>query len=234
MQSKLIMQEFKSKNPKTHFCLFSELSREQIASLRLQEIEKFYKKGESLFNEGAYPKALYIVFKGVVKIHKYGINGKEQITRLASAGDLIGYRSLLTGESYSASATAVEETRLFQIPSDAFLNLLKANPDFSMKVIQMLAGDLRHAEKQVIDMAQKSVREKVAEALLLLSSKFGVNDQTSVLNSMLTRKEIGDIAGVTTESAIRTISDFNKEQIIEIDGKRILIKDVTKLEREVV
>ena len=68
------MQEFKSKNPKTHFCLFSELSREQIASLRLQEIEKIYKKGESLFNEGAYPKALYVVFKGVVKIHKYGIN----------------------------------------------------------------------------------------------------------------------------------------------------------------
>jgi CRP-like cAMP-binding protein len=123
------MQEFKSKNPKTHFCLFSELSREQIASLRLQEIEKIYKKGESLFNEDAYPKVLYVVFKGVVKIHKYGINGKEQITRLASAGDLIGYRSLLTGESYSASATAVEETRLFQIPSDAFLSLLKENPN---------------------------------------------------------------------------------------------------------
>lgn len=228
------MQEFKTNNPKTHFCLFSELSREQIASLRLQEIEKTYKKGEALFSEGAYPKALYVVFKGVVKIHKYGTNGKEQITRLASAGDLIGYRSLLTNETYSASATAVEETRLFQIPSDAFFNLLKENPDFSMKVIQMLAGDLRLAEKQVVDMAQKSVREKVAEALLLLSNKFGVNNETAALNSVLTRKEIGDIAGVTTESAIRTISDFNKEQIIEIDGKRILIKDVTKLEREVI
>ncbi len=227
------MQEFKTHNPKSHFCLFSELSREQIASLRLQEIDKVYKKGESLFNEGGYPKALYVVYKGIVKIHKYGVNGKEQITRLASAGDIIGYRSILNGEQYSASASAVEETRLFKIPSDAFLDLLKANSDFSMKVLKMLAGDLRKAEKQVIDMAQKSVREKVAEALLLLSSKFGVNEDTAALNSKLTRKEIGDIAGVTTESAIRTISDFNKEQIIEIDGKKILIKDVTKLEREV-
>ena len=228
------MQEFKTNNPKTHFCMFSELSREQIASLRLQEIDKSYKKGEVLFSEGSYPKALYVVYKGIVKIHKYGVNGKEQITRLASAGDLIGYRSLLNNETYSASATAVEETKLFKIPSDAFFNLLKENPDFSMKVIQMLANDLRQSEKQVVDMAQKSVREKIAEALLLLSSKFGVNENTNALNSILTRKEIGDIAGVTTESAIRTISDFNKEQIIEIEGKRILIKDVTKLERETI
>lgn len=228
------MQEFKTNSPKTHFCLFSELSREQIASLRLQEVDRVYKKGETLFQEGGYPKSLYVVYKGIVKIHKYGSNGKEQITRLASAGDLIGYRSILNEEQYSASASAVEETRLFKIPSDAFINLIKDNSDFSLKVMKMLAEDLRNAEKQVIDMAQKSVREKVAEALILLSDKFGVNEQTAALNSILTRKEIGDIAGVTTESAIRTISDFNKEQIIEIEGKRIFIKDVTKLQNEIV
>lgn len=213
--------------------MFSELSREQIASLKLQEIDKSYKKGEVLFSEGGYPKALYVVYKGIVKIHKYGVNGKEQITRLASAGDLIGYRSLLNHEAYTASATAVEETKLFKIPSEAFFNLLKENSDFSMKVIQMLANDLRLSEKQVVDMAQKSVREKIAEALIFLSDKFGVNENTNALNSILTRKEIGDIAGVTTESAIRTISDFNKEEIVEIEGKKILIRDVTKLEREV-
>ena len=228
------MQEFKTNTPRTHFCMFSELSREQIASLRLQEIDNSYKKGEVLFSEGSYPKALYVVYKGIVKINKYGINGKEQITRLASAGDLIGYRSLLNNESYTASATAIEETKLFKIPSEAFFNLLKENPDFSMKVIQMLANDLRQSEKQVVNMAQKSVREKIAEALLLLSNKFGVNENTNALNSILTRKEIGDIAGVTTESAIRTISDFNKEEIIGIEGKRILIKDLTKLEREAI
>lgn len=228
------MQEFKTNTPRTHFCMFSELSREQIASLRLQEIDNSYKKGEVLFSEGSYPKALYVVYKGIVKIHKYGVNGKEQITRLASAGDLIGYRSLLNNESYTASATAIEETKLFKIPSEAFFNLLKENPDFSMKVIQMLANDLRQSEKQVVNMAQKSVREKIAEALLFLSNKFGVNENTNALNSILTRKEIGDIAGVTTESAIRTISDFNKEEIIGIEGKRILIKDLTKLEREAI
>lgn len=227
------MQEFKSHNPKTHYCLFSELSREQIASLHLQEIDKVYKKGEVLFHEGGYPKALYVVYKGMVKIHKYGVNGKEQITRLASAGDIIGYRSILNNEQYSATASAVEETRLFKIPSDSFLSLLKENSDFSMKMMKLLASDLRKAEKQVVDMAQKSVREKVAEALLLLSDQFGVNEETDALNSVLTRKEIGDMAGVTTESAIRTISDFNKESIIKIEGKKILIKDLTKLQREV-
>ena len=224
------MQELKSNNPKTHFCFFSELTREQISMLNLQEIDKLYKKGESIFKENGFPKALYVVYKGAIKVHKYGNNGKEQITRLAGAGDLLGYRSLLQQEPYSASATAIEDTRLFKIPSDSFFNLIKSNTDFAYKIIQLLSDDLKHSEKKLINMAQKSVREKIAETLILMSNRFGINEESSTIKSILSRKEIADIAGVTTESTIRTISDFNKEDIIKIEGKKIVIRDFSKLE----
>lgn len=224
------MQELVSNNPKTHFCFFSELTREQISMLNLQEIDKLYKKGEFIFKEDGFPKALYVVYKGAIKVHKYGNNGKEQITRLAGAGDLLGYRSLLQREPYSASATAIEDTRLFKIPFDSFFNLLKSNTDFAYKIIQLLSDDLKHSEKKLINMAQKSVREKIAETLILMSNRFGINKENSTIKSILSRKEIADIAGVTTESTIRTISDFNKENIIQIEGKKIVIRDFSKLE----
>ena len=227
------MQFFKTNNANTHHCFFSGLNREQVMSLNLEEINKTYKKGEMVFNEGNFPNALYVVYKGVVKVHKYGDNGKEQITRLAQPGDLLGYRSLISNDSYKATATATEETRLFKIPSSSFFNLLKESSDFSLKIMQLLSRDLHSAENKMLNMAQKSVREKIAEVLLLLNDKFGLDNQTFAIQSRLTRKEIGDIAGVTTESTIRTISDFNKENIIKIDGKKIIINNINLLKKEV-
>ena len=158
--------------------------------LNLQEIDNIYKKGEVLFNENGFPKALYVVYKGAIKVHKYGVNGKEQITRLAGPGDLLGYRSLLQNEKYTASATAIEETRLFKIPSDNFFKLVKTNTDFAFKIIQLLSDDLKHSEKKLINMAQKSVRGKIAETLILMSNKFGINEENSSIKSILSRKEI--------------------------------------------
>lgn len=226
------MQFFKTEDKNTHKCFFSSLTHEQVMSLKLERIDRTYKKGEFIFNEGAFPKAIYVVYRGVVKVHKYGENGKEQITRLAKAGDLLGYRSLLNDDTYEASASAIEQTQLFKIPKDSFFELIKQNPDFSLKVIKLLSEDLKQSEKKLLDMVQKSVREKVAEALLLLNEKFGVDEVTKAINSKLTRKEIGDIAGVTTESTIRTMSEFNKENIIEIQGKSIIITDIEKLKSE--
>lgn len=227
------MQFFKTENKKTHFCFFSSLTPAQVQQLNLEEINKTFKKGDSIFSEGRYPNALYVVYKGMVKVHMYGNSGKEQIIRLAQPGDLLGYRSLIADDPYKATATATEETRLFKIPKDTFFNLIKENSDFSLKLMKLLSNDLMKAEQKVFNMAQKTVREKIAEALILLNDKFGIDEESKAIKSKLTRKEIGDIAGVTTESTIRTISDFNKENIVTIDGKKIIINDISLLKREI-
>ena len=97
--------------------------------------------------------------------------------------------------------------------------------------MELLSDDLKHAEDKLLNMAQKSVREKIAETLVLLYEKFGL-DESSAIKSKLTRKEIGDIAGTTTESTIRTISDFNKENIVQIDGKKLIVNDINLLKNE--
>lgn len=225
------MRFLKTKNSNTHFCFFSSLTPLQIERLNLEEIDRTFKRNEIIFNEGSYPNFLYVVYKGVVKLHKYGDNGKEQIMRLAQPGDLLGYRALLSNDPYKATASAIEETKLFKIPKDTFFLLLKENHDVSLKLMKLLSHDLKLAEKKLIDMAQKSVREKIAETLLTLSDAFGLDDQHTLL-AKLTRKEIGDMAGVTTESTIRTISDFNKENIITLEGRKIIIQDINQLKRE--
>lgn len=225
------MQFFKTQHKNTHFCFFSSLTPHQIQGLSLEEINYTFKKGETIFHEGSYPNALFVVYRGIVKLHKYGDNGKEQITRLAQPGDLLGYRSLISDEPYKATATAIDETKLFKIPKDTFFELLKQNHDFALKIMKLLSSDLMLAEKKLLDMAQKSVREKIAETLILLNDTFGV-DEDQALIAKLTRKEIGDIAGVTTESTIRTISDFNRENIISIQGRKIIIDDINQLKRE--
>ncbi len=225
------MQFLKSNNSSSHKCFFSGLTREQIVSLELEEIDTTYLRGDLIFREGTYPKSLFVVYRGAVKVHKYGDNGKEQITRLAQPGDLLGYRALLGNQPYKANATALQETKVFKIPGKSFINLLKTNADFSFKVMELLSDDLKHAEDKLLNMAQKSVREKIAETLVLLYEKFGL-DESSAINSKLTRKEIGDIAGTTTESTIRTISDFNKENIVQINGKKLIVNDINLLKNE--
>jgi CRP-like cAMP-binding protein len=184
-----------------------------------------------IFYEGNQPQGLYCISSGKVKIHKLGDDGKEQIVRLAKDGSIIGYRSLLSNENYFATATAIEDTVVCFFPKAVYLNLLLNNSSFSMKTIQMLSSDLKIAEQMITNMAQKHVRERMAETLLLLKEFFGTEDDKATINTILTREDIGSIAGTTTETSIRVLSDFNKNKIIKLNGKKIKIINPKELTR---
>lgn len=207
------------------------LSKPEIGQLSLSKSFNLYKKNQVIFYEGNQPQGLYCIYSGKVKIHKLADNGKEQIVRLAKKGNVIGYRALLSGDNYFATATALENTLVCFFSKNAYLNLLMNNPQFAMKTIQMLSSDLRAAELMITNMAQKHVRERMAEALLLLREFFGLEEDKSTINAMLTREDIGNIAGTTTETSIRVLSDFNKSKIIKLNGKKIKILNHKELLR---
>jgi CRP-like cAMP-binding protein len=191
---------------------------EQISDAKSHKV---FNKGDIIFREGAYPHGLFGIFKGKVKVYKIGEEGKEQIVRFANEGDLLGYHALLEGGKYAVNAKAMEETMLCHLPRDSFFLALKSNANVSFELMKELSMCLKQSERMLIDMMQKPVREKVAEALLILKESFGFEKDTNFLNVSLTRREIGDLASTTTESAIRVLSDFNKEGIIELSGKKI-------------
>ena len=209
--------------------LFCKLNHDELGILSKNKAHTLYKKGQIIFYEGNQPHGLYCIYNGKVKVHKLGEEGKEQIVRFAKEGNILGYRALLSGDSYSATATAIEDTLICHISKTDFFDVLEQNQDLSLKTIQMLTNDLKQSEQKILNMAQKPVKERIAEALLMLKECFGLDETTSIINASLTRREIGDIAGATTETTIRILSEFNKEEIIKLEGKKIKINRLNDL-----
>lgn len=202
---------------------------------RMQEIEALkicssFKKGESIFREGSYASGVYCINAGKIKLAMMGSEGKEQIVRMAKPGDIIGYKALLSGDRYSATATAIEDCNICFIPREIFLVILQKDASLSFEMMKLLSNELKHAEEKITHLAQKPVRERVAETILFLKETYGI-DKDNQINILLTREEIANLVGTATETAIRLLSEFNKEHIIELSGKKIKILDSDKLVR---
>ena len=186
------------------------------------------RKGDEIIQEGATPKGIYCIIKGTAKLFKIGFNGKEQILRFANCGDIIGYRSILSHETFGASATAMNPTEIYYIPEKFFIRLLELNPKLAFDILERIAKDLGEYARTITYLAQKTVRERLAEVLLLLETKLG-NDKDGFINISLTREEMANLIGTDTESAIRLISEFKTDELIEVEGRKIKILDHHKL-----
>lgn len=188
-----------------------------------------YKNGQVIFNQGSFPHGLYVVNSGKVKIYQLADNGKEQIVRMAKKGDVIGYRALLSHEKYSSTAEVLEETSICFIPRDLFFGFIENNSSVSMMMMKLLSQDLKKAEHKITDLAQKSVRERMAEALLYMKETYGLEQDDATINVVLTREEVANIAGTSTETAIRILSEFKNDKVVEFIGKKIKILNAKTL-----
>jgi len=212
--------------------IFCNLSTSEVEKLDYLKDASLYRKGQVVFQEGTHPKGIYCVFSGKVKIFKLGPGYKEQIVRLARAGDVLGYRSLLCHDRYRASAAAIEDSVICSIPHEQFFKILEDNALLSNNLMKLLSQDLAIAEKKMVDMMQKPVRERMAEGLILLKEMFGYTEDGKTLNITMTREDIASFIGTTAETAIRTLSDFNSEHIICLDKKEIRIESFARLLHE--
>nr|MBP6660142.1 Crp/Fnr family transcriptional regulator [Chitinophagales bacterium] len=154
--------------------------------------------------------------------------GKEQIVRMAKPGDIIGYKALLSGDRYSATAAALEDCNVCFIPREIFLVILQKDASLSFEMMKLLSNELKRAEEKITHLAQKPVRERVAETILFLKETYGLDTENQI-NVALSREEIANLVGTATETAIRLLSEFNKDHIIELNGKKIKILDQNKL-----
>ena len=215
-------------NARVH-SIFKGFNFEETESLNSIKACSKFKKGQYIFSENGYPQGLYCINHGKVKLTTQGITGKEQILRLLKDGDVLGYRSLLSNEKYHCDALALEDCSICFIPKDKFFEMLKENAKLSFEVMKLLANNLRQAEEQITSLAQKSVRERMAEALLFFKATYGDNETDNAINYNFSREEIADFIGTSTETTIRLLSDFKKEKLIELDGKKIILLNKTKL-----
>lgn len=196
-----------------------------------QSLKNFtFQKGELIFDDGEVSKGVYFILKGTVKLSKSGVYGKDQILRFIKEGDLIGYRSLLCGENFQAKAEAITEVESYFIPASIFLYLLERDPKICYAMLQKVAYELGESSNTITFLAQKTVRERLAETLLILEARLGT-DPEGFIKIALTREEIANIMGTATESAIRLISEFKSDKLITVEGRNIRILDHEKLKK---
>ena len=210
--------------------VFDKLTPEQQYQVLYKSYGKDYKKGNNLFREDTRISGAYLIHKGIVKLFKTGIDGKEQIVRFAQKGDLIGYRSILSEEMACSTAQAVSDVEASMIPESLLKDLIHQNSKFSMALMRTACHELGAANQYILDIAQKTVRERLAEVLLLLKEEFGCDDSGN-LNIVLTREELANLIGTATESVIRLLSEFKNESIIALNGKNIKILESSALRK---
>ncbi len=169
-------------------------------------------------------KGFYCVQSGVVKIYKTGFDGKEQIIRFAKQGDLIGYRSVVSNEPACTTTEVLEESVLCFIPANILLDLVKTNGNFATELMKLTCRELGEANSYITDIAQKTVKERLAEILIQIDGEFGA-DADGILKISLTREELSNIVGTATESIIRLLSEFKNDKLIELNGRKIKILD---------
>lgn len=189
----------------------------------------FYPKGATIFYENNYPLGLFAIYKGKVKIFKTTENGKEYILRLAKEGEVLGYRSLITGEKYEVSAQALEDTHVCFLSSSCFMNLLKQSNGLTKKVMESLSQELKIAEARLADMTQKSVKERVAETLLMLRNFYGLEDDNKTIKANLSREDLANMVGTATETLIRSLAEFKEKKIVDLKGKKIILLNLSLL-----
>jgi len=212
------------------FSSLKALNKEELLKMANCKTSYTIKKGEPIFEEGETVNGIYCVKDGVCKLSKLSANGKDQIVKLVKPGELLGQRSMISDEPANLSAVALEDMEVCFIPRSEVLQFFNNNNQFSMNIMKSICGDLKESDDHMVSMAQKTVKERLAETLLYLEDTFGRNEDGS-LHIQLSREELAGMIGTATESCIRLLSEFNKSGLIDLNGKKISIIDRSKLKR---
>jgi CRP-like cAMP-binding protein len=210
--------------------IFKHLTREEAEKINFEKDFRHYKKGDVLYHEGNRINGFYCINSGIIKVFKTGFDGKEQIIRFAKPGDIIAYRSVLSNEPACTTAKVIEDCQVCFIPSEVLISFIKTNPNFALELMKLTCHELGEANSYITDIAQKTVRERVAEVLIQLVEDFGLDDQ-KYLRISLTREELANIVGTATESVIRLLSEFKADKLIELNGRKIRILNIQGLEK---
>lgn len=200
---------------------------EKISSSKNQNI---YRKGDHIFREGNTMLGIHFIQQGGVKVVTPNLNGREQVVRLGSDGNILGHR-VQDNDKYYFNAIALVNTTVCFVETEVFRDTCLKSPDFAYNLILFYALELRRTEMRVKYHAQMNIREKVAEAFVYLNEIFGINPETKTLNVELNRQEIADVAGTTPEQVSRQLSDFEEEKLIFREKRDIQILNGKGLEK---
>ena len=209
--------------------LFRSLTEDQYQLLCQHLNTSSFRKNEVIYEEGKPADVLLVLVSGKVKIWKSGVGGHHQILRLVKPLEMFGYRACFAHEAYLATAIAVEPSVIVSLPMTMVSKLMSTNAEFCQQLVEHLAQLLGQSGTRLVNLTQKHIRGRLAEALLLLIEHYGMEEDGVTLCASLSREDIASLSNMTTGNAIRTLSAFAHEGLIEIKGKKIRILEEEEL-----
>ena len=202
--------------------IFSSLNEAELDALAGLAIERRFQADEFVFWEGDEPRYFYVIAEGRIKVVKHASSGKEFIIAFFGPGEMFGEVAVFEGKPYPASAQAISATTVLGIGRGNLLDFLAVQPQVALRIISILGGRLREAQGRLKDLAGERAEQRLARLVLMLASRMG--------NTLpFTRQELADMAGMTTETAIRLTSGLSERGIISTSRGRLVILDEVKL-----
>lgn len=190
-----------------------------------------FKKNEIIYYENDNPKDLMCLLEGKIKIYKEGVGGRSQIVRMVRPFQYFGYRAYFAQESYVTSAAAFESSEICLISMKIVEQILRSSGALALYFIQLLSVDLGVSDRRVVNLTQKHIRGRLAESLIFLKDNYGLEEDGATISIYLSREDLANLSNMTTSNAIRTLSIFENERIITMDGRKIKIIDEERLQK---
>lgn len=190
-----------------------------------------FKKNQFIYAEGDEPEYLWCLLKGKVKKFKEGVGGRVQIIRLIRPVQYFGYRAYFAQEPYVSSAAAFEPSTLGALPLSLVRDMIDNNRKLAWFFIHELSRNLGGSDTKIVNLTQKHIRGRLAEALMVLRENYGYEDDQATLKIYMSREDLANLSNMTTANAIRTLSTFVDEKLISVDGRRIKILNEQQLRK---
>jgi CRP/FNR family transcriptional regulator len=210
--------------------LFASLSKSALEQIHNMTRQFQYPKGEIIFQEGEPAFGLYIICSGKVKLAKHSLKGKKQILKLLGPGEILGEKTMFDREIYTAYAETLEETKLHFIEREPLLDFLRTHPEVSMRFIEKLSREIKAFQDKLMETSYVGSLERLARLLLLMGKEYGVQSEKGLdIGVELSRQEIAEMAGISTETAIRMLSRLKERGLVALEGPKIYILDKDEL-----
>lgn len=190
-----------------------------------------YKRNEVIYNEGDMPESVMTLIQGKVRIYIEKLGSRVQIIRLQNSGDFFGYRSAIAGDTHTTCAGAMEDCLFYQVDKDAFLYLVQRNNAFCYRLLESIAYDLAMSDMRQVNLTQKHLRGRLAEAIHTMLLHYGYEEDGCTIAANVSREDLANMGNMTTANAIRTLSQFVQEGIIETESKKIRVLNEKELNK---
>ncbi len=188
-----------------------------------------YKKNEMVYHNGETPQHMFCLLSGKVKVYKEGVGGRSQIVRVAKPVEYFGYRAYFANGSFITAACTLEPSCIVKIPLTTIKKLILANAELGWFFIRSLCLELGQSDQRTVNLTQKHIRGRLAESLIYLKERYGVEEDGYTLSIYLSREDLANLSNMTTSNAIRTLSLFATDKLILVDGRKIKIIDEERL-----